>query len=746
MQLSETAKSILEKRYLQPGETPEDMCWRVAKTVASVEKDRDTDWGKTFAQIMLNLDFLPNTPTLMNAGTNSGQLSACFVLPIEDSMHGIFKTLYDAAMIQKTGGGVGFNFSRLRPKGTPVSSTRGVSSGPISFLRVYNAASSEVEQGGARRGANMACMSVYHPDIEEFITCKDEEGVLENFNISVLIDDAFLRTVENDGVVLLSHSTQSYAREVKARELFDKIAYQAWKNGEPGVIFIDRVNEDNPTKHLGDIESTNPCGEQPLLPYESCNLGSINLANMLTHPKQGEFWVVDFDRIREVTRIAIRFLDNVIDVNEYPLDEVKAATKRTRKIGLGVMGWGTLLTRLGIPYGSPESFDLGRKIQHTIKTTALATSRDLADEKGTFPEFKPSYEGEPERRNATLTTIAPTGSLATIAGVSYGIEPIFALTYQKKMVDDTYTEVNQDFLEHLNNWYFDGSIDEVKRQVIETGSCQDVISLSARERRIWRTASEIPRASHIDMQAVFQEHTDNAVSKTINMPADSTPLDFKLAISYAHRQGCKGLTMYRVASRQKEAVSIGTSQTYEVAPTISVDEFELVVPEEKEGYVKPRKRPRRAHGFTERMSTGCGKLYVTINSDDQGPLETFVETGSGGGCEAYSEGLSRVISLCLRAGVDPKVVVEQLKKVSCKNFVRQAVNGDLEGKSCPDVVGRVLTTSLQMYEPGSMYEPEEIPEHKIWDMGTIMVCPNCNNMLDAAEGCWTCANCGYNRC
>jgi len=711
MNLSPVAKSILEKRYLLPGETPEQMCSRVAHAVAEAEhtKDMQEQCAAEFYRTLTDLDFLPNTPTLMNAGTPNGQLQACFVLPIGDSMHDIFTTLYNAAMIQKTGGGVGFGFSRLRPAGTPVSSTRGVSSGPISFLRVYDAASSEVEQGGSRRGANMACKSVYHPDIEQFIKCKDEEGTLTNFNISVLIDGEFLEAARQDKEITLEHGGKQYGT-VSAQYILSLITYQAWKNGEPGVIFIDRINEARPAKHLGEIESTNPCGEQPLLPYESCNLGSINLANHLIYNKDGTV-SINYEKIRLTARVATRFLDNVIDVTNYPLDIIRTTSLKTRKIGLGIMGWGTALTLLGVPYGSEEAIRISRAVMQQISNTSWETSQALGEEKGVFPECKPS---DTQRRNATLTTIAPTGSLASIVNASYGAESIFGLQYQKKMVDVGHLMVVDEFVQSIPDTFTPDERDEILTQVALTGSCQDT-KLDEHTKAVWRIASEISWKEHIDMQAAFQEFTDNAVSKTINMPNDATTEDIAEAIYYAYDKGCKGLTFYRAGSRMEEAVSVGTKGT--------------VLHE----YVQPRSRPVKVPGFTEKRDTGCGKLYVTINSDDVGPLESFLEPGAGGGCEAYSEGLSRTISLCLRAGVDPKTVVDQLCKVSCKNFIKRAVNGGLEGKSCPDAAGRVLSSAI-----GEVIEPVK--------QSTGLECPSCEASLDMAEGCWSCRNCGYTRC
>lgn len=697
MELNAAALKILKERYLEAGETPEDMFRRVAEAVAGAESPEFKErYEEAFFEMMTSLNFLPNTPTLMNAGRKEGQLSACFVLPIEDSMHGIFSTLYDAAMIQKSGGGVGFSFSRLRPKGTLVSSTRGVSSGPISFMRIYNAASAEVEQGGARRGANMGVMHITHPDISDFITCKDEEGVLENFNISVALSDSFMSAVKDYEQITLNHGGKTY-ESVSANDLLDLIAKQAWKNGEPGVLFIDTINEKHPGRKFGTIESTNPCGEQPLLPYESCNLGSINLANMVD-----ENGAIDYGKLKITVAHAVRFLDNVIDINHYPLDSIREATLRTRKIGLGVMGWGTALCKMGIPYDSDQAISIAHDVMRTIHEVSYNTSIQLSRKKGGSA-----------RRNITLNTIAPTGSLATIAGVSYGIEPLFGLTYQKRMVDQVFTVVDEGFDTAMRSHKH---YDDIMERVKETGSCQDIDEVPRGAKDLFKTGAEIPWRRHLRMQAAFQRYTDNAVSKTINMPHDSTPEDFREAILTAYEYGCKGLTLYRDRSRSKEAVSIGTKkaklQFVQSAPT-------------------PRKRPDSLTGITERKMTPLGHVYMTLNMCDGVPFEFFTLIGKAGSdLTAFTEAIARLVSLALRCGIDPKTVGEQLIDIG---GVRGSIGfGPNRVKSVPDAMGQFILGFAGI-------EDEAVNEANI--------CPGCGAAsLVKEKGCIRCNLCQFKEC
>lgn len=689
MNLSETAKEVLKQRFLDANETAEDMFRRVAVAVASVS-GLPEEYEEIYYDMMTNLEFLPNSPTLMNAGRPLGQLSACFVVPLEDSMHGIFTALYNAAMIQRSGGGVGFNFGHLRPKGSLVSTTRGVSSGPVSFMRVFNAASQEVEQGGSRRGANMGCMSVYHPDIEDFITCKDREGEFANFNISVLIDQAFLQDV-GDGVDIELVFDGKVYKKVNAAYLFDLMCKQAHKNGEPGVIFIDTVNKHNPTPQYGNITATNPCGEQPLLDYESCNLGSINLMKVYDPASGG----VNYDKLRRIVRYAVNFLNNVIDINVYPIPEVKDATLRTRKVGLGVMGFADLLIQMNIPYGSEESTTLARNIMSTIQQQARISNHIVNQGISVT--------------NATLTTIAPTGSLATIADVSYGIEPIFALSYRKKMIDRWHSYVNPVLIKKLEQY---STKEEMLMQILREGTCANVDGLSDHTKMMFRTATEIPWEEHLKIQAAFQQHVDNAVSKTINLPAGVTVEDIKRIYREAYRLGCKGVTIYRAGSRIEEAVSVGTKEEVEDVRIID--------------------RPKTLIGSTTKASTGCGKIYVTVNrkAEAMPPFEVFAQSGSSGGCTAFTECTGRLVSLALRAGVPVREISKQLSAVVCTGFVKRATNNqELEGKSCPDVIGRILSGL-----------DKKMPEVK----GAS--CPSCSSRLEYAEGCIVCEACGWNKC
>ncbi|MCR4418902.1 MAG: TSCPD domain-containing protein [Clostridia bacterium] len=1129
MKLTPNALTILEKRYLRREnnrlvETPEEMFRRVARAVAAAERIFRPDIGEAelaaiedkFYTLMTELDFLPNSPTLMNAGRELGQLSACFVLPVGDSMEEIFTALKDAALIHKSGGGTGFSFSRLRPKNSPVRSTGGVASGPVSFMKVFNAATEAIKQGGTRRGANMGMLRVDHPDVLEFIRSKRDNRELTNFNISVALTGEFMQALENDDYYELKFNGRVYDR-LKAREVFDLIVEHAWANGEPGIVFLDRLNEGNPTPELGEIEATNPCvtgdtwvttsegprqvcelvgrpfeavvngaayrsgregffrtavkpvvrlrtregyslrltsdhrllrvvdrtryrisyewvpvkelkpgdqillhnhrslagwpgeltegegyllgllvgdgvlkedtavlsvwareqavpgltsesgagsimelalsyavnlphrsgfrgwfpisgrsefrlksaplktlaermglrpgkktvtreierassegyrgflrglfdsdgsvqgsqekgasirlaqsnlellkavqrmllrlgivstvyeerrpvgarpmpdgkggkrdydakaqhelvisgdnlaafaarigfgdrekaekltrllgayrrkmnrekflatvlsveeegveevydvripgvnafdangiyahncGEQPLLPYEACNLGSVNLAQMVEDGR------IVWDRLKEVVAWSVRFLDNVIEVNRYPLPTIEQLARGNRKIGLGVMGWADMLFRLGVPYDSEQAVELARKVMGYIQEVAVTTSRQLAEERGDFPNLERSiYRGQ-RRRNATCTTIAPTGTISMIAGTTSGIEPVFSLVYTKNVLEgEQLLEINPVFEEYVRGAFEPAKAESIFREVARTGSCQHIGDIPPDVRRVFVTALEIAPVWHIRMQAAFQEYTDNAVSKTVNFPYTATQKDVEEVFLLAYRLGCKGVTVYRSGSREEEVLVRGQGEAK---------------PGGKKTY--PRPRPKRTLGVTEQVKTGCGKMYITVNFDQEGIIETFITTGSTGGCQGFAEGVSRLVSLALRANIAPEAIIDQLTSVSCPNFLRRrAKDPGLVGKSCPDIIGRILAhelartggekleqalrealeeTVVAAEDPDNGCRPAPVDELELIRRG---ICPECGARLQYSEGCLVC-RCGFSRC
>ncbi len=731
--LTRNAITVLERRYLKRDtegkvlETPTDLFLRVADTISAADRIFDpqadeTKLAATFYRMMADLEFMPNSPTLMNAGRELGQLSACFVLPIGDSMEEIFDAVKYTALIHKSGGGTGFSFSRLRPANDVVLSTTGISSGPISFMRVFDIATETIKQGGTRRGANMGILRVDHPDIMDFIMCKADNHHLNNFNISVGLTEKFMRAVENDeNYDLINPRNGEVTGTLNARKVFNRIVVQAWENGEPGIVFLDRLNRDNPTPHIGEVESTNPCGEQPLLPYESCNLGSINLAKMVDDGQ------VAWERLKEIVHLAVHFLDNVVEVNKYPLPQIAEMTFGNRKIGLGVMGWADMLILLGIPYDSEEALDLAKRIMRFINEQGHQASRDLAKSRGPFPHFPGSvYEQrhEPPIRNATVTTIAPTGTISIIANTSSGVEPIFAVSYVRQVMDDDIlVEVHPRFEQIAREREF-YSPDLMKR-IAEHGSIQDLEEIPADVRRLFVTAHDIPPEIHIQMQAAFQRFTDNAVSKTVNFPKSATIEDVAKVFELAyHLEDCKGVTIYRDGSRENQVLSTGKTQ--EKTGRTSGEETKSVV---------KRERPKVLKGWTYQMQTGCGPLYVTVNQDSTGLFELFTTMGKAGGCAAsQSEAIGRMVSLAWRSGVRTRQVIKQLQGISC-----HSPSGFGENKilSCADAVAKAIQSHLSANGYGTIAEEISLLKG---------ACPDCGGIVVHEGGCMVCRMCGYSEC
>jgi ribonucleoside-diphosphate reductase alpha chain len=720
--ISKNARVVLEKRYLKKDEngkvmeSPEDMFERVTRSVAEADRlfDPQANVSKTeaaFQKLLANLWFLPNSPTLMNAGRRLGQLAACFVLPIEDSMESIFETVKHTAMIHKSGGGTGFSFSKIRPAKDVVLSTAGISSGPLSFMSVFDIATETVKQGGTRRGANMGVLRVDHPDIEAFIETKNDLTRLNNFNISVGLTKQFMDALDaGTDFDLINPRTNEMVQRVSARKIFDMIVRSAWKTGEPGIIFIDQINAHNPTKQLGDIEATNPCGEQPLLPYESCTLGSINLSQMVTKNS------LNLNRLKKTIHDAVHFLDNVIEINQYPLPQIKSMSKANRKIGLGVMGFADCLLKLGIPYDSEEAVSQGASIMAFISSESKIASAALAEKRGNFKNYTGSiYDtaDTPHMRNAATTTIAPTGTISIIAGVSSGIEPVFSIVQTRRVLDgETLHDVHPLFLKaaRAEKFFQKGLVD----QIAAAGTIAKIDAIPDHIKKLFKTSHDILPEWHVKIQAAFQKHTDNAVSKTVNLPTESTEKDVEDIYLAAYRSGCKGVTIYRDGSRDKQVLSIGTG---------SNDAREMPA-------IAPRSRPLRTHGMTERIQTGCGKLYVTINSDSKGMCEVFAQMGKTGGCASSQiEAAGRLASLALRSGVNVDAIIRQLTGIRCPSPAWQ--NGKMV-LSCPDAMARVLKNLTN----------SEVTENAVLMGG----CPECGGVLSHEEGCLNCHSCGYSKC
>jgi ribonucleoside-diphosphate reductase alpha chain len=827
LDLSPNAVTVLERRYLvkddqgKPVERPEDLFWRVARTIAEPDRrygasDKAVEGlAETFFELMATRVWMPNSPTLMNAGRPLGQLSACFVLPVDDALSnnqsGIYDTLRAMALVHQSGGGTGFSFSRLRPKNDVVRSTMGVASGPVSFMKLYDASTDVVKQGGTRRGANMGILRVDHPDILEFIACKDDLTQVTNFNISVAVTDAFMRALEEGTSYDLIHPrTGKGVGQLDAREVFRKVVHGAWKTGEPGVYFIDRANHYNPVPQLGSYEATNPCGEQPLLPYDVCNLGSINLGLFV---KGGD---VDWERLRTAVHLCTHFLDNVIDANKYPLAEIDDLAKRIRRIGLGVMGWADLLVRLGLSYNSDEGVALGRRIMEFVDEEAKAASEKLAEQRSVFPEWERSIWGpdatcargpkgervRPMRklRNCNLTTVAPTGTISIIAGCSSGIEPLFAVAFMRNQAGVLMPDVNEDFvaIAKQEGWYSDA----LMQQIAEAGHIH-FDQVPATWQRVFVTAHDVTPEWHIQMQAAFQEFTDSAISKTCNFSNDATAEYVEKIYRYAYKLGCKGVTVYRDGAREMQVLSTGSTakKVQEQAAAIGaaapaglpdalaealgrIAELEAELARtrdrlhdaEAENLQRraKRSRPDLLKGATRRVETPLGTMYVNITEDDKGqPFEVFISLGKAGGAlMADVEAIGRLISLALRSGIPLREVYRQLRGISSDRVVGLGPNKVL---SVPDAIGIAIEKWMQEKqgiqqdllggmapvreviggggggEAGALEGPGELGGSAALGAGGseqdfIGACPDCGSQLAFIEGCAKCHVCGFSEC
>lgn len=793
--LSKNAITVLEKRYLlkdqlgKLAETPEGLFQRVASALA--EPDRryganDAQVAATtqqFYDLTYDLDFLPNSPTLANAGTRTGQLSACFVLPVPDDLGGIFESIKNAALIHQTGGGTGFSFSRLRPKNDLVASTKGVSSGPVSFMDVFNAATESIKQGGMRRGANMGILRVDHPDIMDFVSHKEDLTKLTNFNISVAVTDAFMEALKNGTTyALLNPRTGEELDQLDARTVFNEVVQRAWSTGEPGVVFLDRMNEYCPVPWMGKYEATNPCGEQPLIPYESCNLGSINLERFVIDTAAGP--VVDWDRLRGVIHVSTHLLDNVIDANKYPIPEIREVTHATRKIGLGVMGFARMLFRLGVGYGSPESLAIAEQLMSFIDFESKVKSLELAKSRGQFAG-RDGHEAEsneifyrmfaerdarPGRhpqanymalwpeveqfglRNSTTTTVAPTGTLSIIADTSGGCEPVFALAFKRWQADTHMVDVDSVFLDYAKDTGFFS--DELMAAIDKNHGTLDHLTgfdVPADAVRIYRTAHDISPEEHVRIQAAFQHYNDSATSKTINFNETATIEDVEQAYRLAYETGCKGITVYRNNSRQFQPLSVSKAPTPEVAPA----------PVAAAPASRIRPRPEDLYGFTRTSATGDGKLYTTVNYDEFGIREVVTNIGrSGGTLFSLSEAIGRLISLSLQYNIPVEEISRSLIGIRGANPYGFGANQVL---SIPDAIGKVLKDSPRVLGQVLAQQPAPVTitataqaavkvgadrfgPDAVRIYGESPECPECGNGLEFGEGCVTCRGCGYSKC
>lgn len=766
--VSENGMAVLERRYLvkdadgKPVEVPENLYRRVARNIADGEReygaaDMDVELlAERFYQLMANNQFMPNSPTLMNAGRELQQLSACFVLAVPDSIDGIFEAAKHTAVIHKSGGGTGFAFSNLRPESDRVGSTGGVASGPVSFIRIFDTATDVVKQGGTRRGANMGILDVSHPDVLKFVHSKDDDASLQNFNISVAVTEKFMQSVENGGTHdLVNPNSKVKVKSIEAKPLFDEMVESAWKTGDPGIIFIDRMNDErsNPVPKRGPIQATNPCGEQPLYSYDSCNLGSINLAKFVIESDDRP--AVDWEELGGVVESTVRFLDNVVTMNNYPIPEIAETSTSIRRIGLGVMGWADMLILMGIPYNSQAALDLGEEVMRFIDEKASAASETLAGERGNFPDWEDSVYGPGgllgprPMRNSTRTTIAPTGTISIIANCSSGIEPLFALSYVRHVMDNArLVEVNPYFEAVARREGFYSQ--ELMEKLADLGSAQDLDEVPQWVRDIFVTSHDISPEWHVKMQAAFQRHTDNAVSKTVNFSNHASIEDVRRVYMLAYREGCKGVTIYRDGSKSQQVLNTGQTQKAREG-----DEAPHAGP-------TPRRRPSKVQGITEKVHTGHGNMYVTVNFDEEKtPFEVFSNLGKAGGCDsAQLEAISRLSSLALRSGIEPQDVIDQLRGITCCPAWNE---GELV-KSGPDAVALVLSRHLLEHETWPATEAPsvvgaQVPLPQLEKNGNgnghangngkaaySGKCAECNGTLVYQEGCVTCYGCGYNKC
>ncbi len=813
IQLASNARTVLERRYLAKDEagdiveTPEQLLRRVAHTVALAEErygaspDQVAATEDRFYELMRSLLFLPNSPTLGNAGRPLQQLAACFVLPVEDAMEGIFDALKQTALIHKSGGGTGFAFSRLRPEGDRVLATGGIASGPVSFMRVFDAATEAIKQGGARRGANMAVLSVYHPDIEAFINVKSDMVTLQNFNISVAVDAPFMEAVEEDREYTLTNPrTGRVAGRRKARRIFGLIVENAWRNGDPGLVFLDRVNQDNPTPQLGQIEATNPCGEQPLLPFESCNLGSLNLAKFVkpaggktenrgrarrdgARPStRGSGLAVDWEKLAAVIPDCVRFLDDVIDQNVYPIPEIEEATLRTRKIGLGVMGWADLLLALRVPYASEEAVKLAERMMAFVQEHADLASEALAKERAVFPAWEGSVYGPGSGRrskrrarrlrNATRTTIAPTGTLSIIADCCGGIEPLFALAFMRQHHLDPkdpdratqLPEVNHAFEQVARELGFYSA--ELVEDLARGGSIQKRRDVPEWVRRVYLTSHDIDPEWHVRMQAAFQRHTDNAVSKTVNFRASASVEDVDRAYRLAYREGCKGITIYRDESRPHQVFSHATARGPEQAEAQAA-EIALGLGSRAAAAGPYRRRlPDERPSVTHKFRVGEQEGYITVGLfEDGSPGEVFITISKEGSTiRGLMDSVAVLTSLALQYGVPLEDLARKFRGV---HFEPAGFTDNPElpqASSLVDYVFRWLQERFGAKEEGprnhgqgkrgrtgraktgSKKPRASFPDPSSSDISTGLACPECGSVLVFAEGCLICRGCGYTKC